>query len=171
MSRVADFIPPLEGQGHRIWFFRGALSLSLPCKARLGRVAGTNLWFTRDRRFKMPKSATADLGAGRVGSSLGEGAPPRRCAPPSPASGLFDSHISKSDSVSMGYARHPVEPSSNATIDPSDSDDSRFSFRQIATANQMCASDSPQAGEGFHPRPLLHCRMKNHPIKITVQRY
>ena len=40
---------------------------SLP---RRGRVAATDLGYTRDRQINVPKSATADLGGGRVGASF-----------------------------------------------------------------------------------------------------
>jgi len=60
--------------------------------------------------------------------------------------GLRDSDISKSDSTSMGYANAPLGPSSVATIDPSDSDDSRFSFGAQGRANHFPACRSPQGG-------------------------
>src|SRR5262249_15451086 len=66
---------------------------------------------------------------------------------PSPRERLSDSHIPKTDSASTGYRDSPLEPSSVATIDSGDSDDSLFSFDIRARTNQMCAYDSRLRGE------------------------
>src|ERR1700730_18265408 len=60
---------------------------------------------------------------------------------------LFDSHISKCDSASMGYASIALEPPSIGESNPSDCSDSCFFVSRIGGANQMCEYDSRKRGE------------------------